>query len=40
MDLGECRFHKIPMAIAYKQCVNSVVVPAIRKIAEEIKEII
>ena len=34
------RFHKIPMASAYKQCGNSVVVPVIRRIAEKIKEAI
>lgn len=33
------RFPKIPMASAYKQCGNSVVVPAIRRIAENIKEV-
>ena len=31
------RFPKIPMASAYKQCGNSVVVPLIRRIAENIK---
>ena len=31
------RFSKIPMASAYKQCGNSVVVPVIRRIAENIK---
>ena len=31
------RFPKIPMASAYKQCGNSVVVPVIRRIAEQIK---
>ena len=34
------RFPKIPMASAYKQCGNSVVVPVIRRIAERIKEVI
>ena len=34
----EYRFPKIPMASAYKQCGNSVVVPVIRRIAEKIKE--
>ena len=33
----EYRFPKIPMASAYKQCGNSVVVPVIRRIAERIK---
>lgn len=32
-------FPKIPMASAYKQCGNSVVVPVIRRIAEKIKEV-
>lgn len=32
-------FPKIPMASAYKQCGNSVVVPVIRRIAERIKEV-
>lgn len=32
------RFPKIPMASAYKQCGNSVVVPVIRRIAENIKK--
>ena len=32
------RFPKIPMANAYKQCGNSVVVPVIRRIAENIKK--
>ncbi len=32
------RFPKIPMASAYKQCGNSVVVPVIRRISEEIKK--
>jgi DNA (cytosine-5)-methyltransferase 1 len=35
----EYRFPKIPMASAYKQCGNSVVVPVIRRIAEKIKEV-
>lgn len=34
------RFPKIPMASAYKQCGNSVVVPVIRRIAENIKKAI
>ncbi len=34
------RFPKIPMASAYKQCGNSVVVPVIRRIAEKIKEVL
>lgn len=34
----EYRFPKIPMASAYKQCGNSVVVPVIRRIAENIKK--
>jgi len=34
------RFSKIPMASAYKQCGNSVVVPVIRRIAEKIKEVL
>ena len=34
------RFPKIPMASAYKQSGNSVVVPVIRRIAEKIKEAI
>lgn len=33
------RFPKIPMASAYKQCGNSVVVPVIRRIAENISKI-
>ena len=33
------RFPKIPMASAYKQCGNSVVVPVIRRIAEQIKTV-
>ena len=32
----EYRSPKIPMASAYKQCGNSVVVPVIRRIAENI----
>ena len=36
----EYRFPKIPMASAYKQCGNSVVVPVIRRIAEKIKEVV
>ena len=36
---SEYRFPKIPMASAYKQCGNSVVVPVIRRIAEKIKEV-
>lgn len=36
----EFRFLNIPMASAYKQCGNSVVVPVIRRIAEKIKEVI
>ena len=35
----EYRFPNIPMASAYKQCGNSVVVPVIRRIAEKIKEV-
>lgn len=35
----EFRFPKIPMNSAYKQCGNSVVVPVIRRIAEEIKKV-
>lgn len=35
----EYRFPRIPMASAYKQCGNSVVVPVIRRIAEKIKEV-
>lgn len=34
------RFPKIPLASAYKQCGNSVVVPLIRSIATNIKEVI
>ena len=34
------RFPNIPMASAYKQCGNSVVVPVIRRIAERIKKAI
>ncbi|MGM9603129.1 MAG: DNA cytosine methyltransferase [Faecousia sp.] len=33
------RFPNIPMASAYKQCGNSVVVPVIRRIAEQIKKV-
>ncbi len=33
------RFPKIPFESAYKQCGNSVVVPVIRRIAENIKEV-
>ncbi len=36
----EYRFPKIPMASAYKQCGNSVVVPVIRRIAEKIKDVL
>ena len=36
----EYRFPKIPMASAYKQCGNSVVVPVIRRIAEKIYEVL
>lgn len=32
------RFPKIPIASAYKQCGNSVVVPIIGRISENIKE--
>ena len=35
----EYRFPKIPMASAYKQCGNSVVVPVVRRIAEKIREV-
>ena len=35
----EYRFPKIPMASAYKQCGNSVVVPVIRRIAEQINKV-
>lgn len=35
----EYHFPKIPLASAYKQCGNSVVVPVIRRIAEKIKEV-
>jgi DNA (cytosine-5)-methyltransferase 1 len=31
-------FPNIPMASAYKQCGNSVVVPVIRRIAEQIRK--
>lgn len=34
------RFPKIPMASAYKQCGNSVVVPVIRRIAENIYKVL
>ena len=34
------RFPKIPMASAYKQCGNSVVVPVIRRIAEHIMKVL
>lgn len=34
------RFPKIPMASAYKQCGNSVVVPLIKRIAEKIYEVL
>lgn len=34
------RFPKIPMASAYKQCGNSVVIPVIRRIAENIMKVI
>ena len=36
----EYRFPKIPMASAYKQCGNSVVVLVIRRIAEQIKKVL
>lgn len=36
---GDYRFPKIPMASAYKQCGNSVVVPVIKRIAEQIKKV-
>lgn len=36
----EYRFPKIPMLDAYKQCGNSVVVPVIKRIAEEIKKVL
>jgi DNA (cytosine-5)-methyltransferase 1 len=36
----EYRFPKIPMASAYKQCGNSVVVPVIRRIAKRIYELL
>ncbi len=35
----EFKFPKIPMASAYKQCGNSVVVPVIRRIAENIMKV-
>ena len=34
------RFPKIPLESAYKQCGNSVVVPVIRRIAEQIKKVL
>ena len=34
------RFSNIPLNSAYKQCGNSVVVPVIRIIAEEIRKVI
>lgn len=37
---SDYRFPKIPLASAYKQCGNSVVVPVIRRIAENIKKAI
>ena len=37
---SDFKFPKIPMASAYKQCGNSVVVTVIRKIAEEIKKVL
>ena len=36
----EFKFPKIPMNSAYKQCGNSVVVPVIRRIAEQIKKVL
>ena len=36
----EFRFPNIPLNSAYKQCGNSVVVPVIRRIAEEIKKVL
>lgn len=36
---SDYRFPKIPMASAYKQCGNSVVVPVIKRIAEQIKKV-
>ena len=36
----EYRFPKIPLESAYKQCGNSVVVPVIRRIAENIKSVL
>ena len=33
------RFPKIPLSSAYKQCGNSVVVPVIRRIAENIMKV-
>ena len=35
----EFRFPNIPLNSAYKQCGNSVVVPVIRSIAEEIRKV-
>jgi DNA (cytosine-5)-methyltransferase 1 len=34
------RFPKIPMASAYKQCGNSVAVPVIRRIVENIMKVL
>lgn len=36
----EYRFPKIPLNSAYKQCGNSVVVPVIKRIAQEIKRVL
>ena len=36
---SDFKFPKISMESAYKQCGNSVVVPVIRRIAEEIKKV-
>ena len=36
----EFKFSKIPLNSAYKQCGNSVVVPVIRRIAENIMKVI
>jgi DNA (cytosine-5)-methyltransferase 1 len=36
----EYRLPNIPLASAYKQCGNSVVVPVIRRIAEQIKKVL
>ena len=33
------RFSKISMASAYRQCGNSVAVPVVRRIAEQIKKV-